>query len=322
MQNHIIEYINQISKEYSTGSATEHSYRGYLKNLIESIDSSVIAINEPKRVKAGAPDFLVATSDDHIEIGYIEAKDIGKDIDSKSYKEQFSRYKNALENLIITDYMKFQFYKNGELYTTIDIAKIENNKIVSIDDNISEFANLIRDFVSFVGQTITSSSKLATMMAHKAKLMADVMLKALDEDIENDISTELSSQYEVFKKMLIHDMSTKDFADMYAQTITYGMFTARFHDDSLDTFSRQEASELLPHTNPFLRKLFQQLAGYDLDTRIVWIVDSLVKIFISTDVKKLLENFGNTTQRNDPIIHFYEEFLAEFDPKLRKSRGV
>jgi len=100
------------------------------------------------------------------------------------------------------------------------------------------------------------------------------------------------------------------------------MFTARFHDTTLKTFSRQEAASLVPHSNPFLRSLFQQIAGYDLDTRLDWIVDSLVKIFLSTDVKKLLENFGSTTGRNDPIIHFYEEFLAEFDPKLRKARGV
>lgn len=315
-------YIAKISNEFLTGSATEHTYRGHLKDLVEAIDANVIAINEPKRVKAGAPDYLIATKTDNIEIGHIEAKDIGKDLNHKDYNEQFTRYKNALENLIITDYMEFQFYKNAQLYTTIKIAKIQDGKITPLAENFAEFINLIKNFTSFVGQSITSSSKLACMMAHKAKLMADVMLKAIEIDIETDENTELYSQYKIFKQMLIHDMTPKDFADMYAQTITYGMFTARFHDSTLQTFSRQEAAELLPHSNPFLRKLFQQLAGYDLDIRISWIVDSLVKIFLATDVTKLLENFGSTTQRNDPIIHFYEEFLAEFDPKLRKSRGV
>ena len=315
-------YIAKISNEFLTGSATEHTYRGHLKDLVEAIDANVIAINEPKRVKAGAPDYLIATKADNIEIGHIEAKDIGKDLNHKDYNEQFTRYKNALENLIITDYMEFQFYKNAQLTTTIKIAKIQDGKITPLAENFAEFINLIKDFTSFVGQSITSSSKLACMMAHKAKLMADVMLKAIEIDIETDENTELYSQYKIFKQMLIHDMTPKDFADMYAQTITYGMFTARFHDSTLQTFSRQEAAELLPHSNPFLRKLFQQLAGYDLDIRISWIVDSLVKIFLATDVTKLLDNFGSKTQRNDPIIHFYEEFLAEFDPKLRKSRGV
>jgi len=315
-------YINNLAKEHKTGSATEHSYRGYLKDLIEELDDNIIAINEPKRVKAGAPDYLIATKSDTIEIGHIEAKDIGKDINSKSYKEQFTRYKDALENLIITDYMKFQFFKNGEAYEEVEIAKLVDGNIVIQEENFEKFINLVKDFTSFIGQSITSSSKLAKMMAHKAKLMANVMLKALEQDIEDEVTSDIVGQYKTFQQMLIHDMTPKDFADMYAQTITYGMFTARFHDTTLENFSRQEAASLVPHSNPFLRSLFQQIAGYDLDTRLDWIVDSLVKIFLSTDVKKLLENFGSTTGRNDPIIHFYEEFLAEFDPKLRKARGV
>lgn len=128
---------------------------------------------------------------DHIEIGHIEAKDIGKDINHKSYTEQFTRYKNALENLIITDYMEFQFYKNRKLYTSIKIAEIQNSKIVSINNNFEEFGNLIKDFTNYIGQTITSPSKLAQMMAHKAKLMADIMFKAITQDIEIDEHTEL-----------------------------------------------------------------------------------------------------------------------------------
>lgn len=318
----IEKYITQITNEYNTGSATEHSYRGHLKELLESLDENIIAINEPKRVKAGAPDYLIATKDEHIEIGHIEAKDIGKDIHSKTYNEQFSRYKKGLENLIITDYMEFVFYKDADEYTKVKIASLQDGKIVSHPENFKEFINLIKDFTSYVGQSITSASKLAIMMAAKAKLMADVMLKALEEDIENEEFSDIYGQFKTFQDMLIHDMSPKDFADMYAQTITYGMFTARFHDKTLSTFSRQEAAELVPHSNPFLRSLFHQIAGYDLDIRISWMVDSLVKIFKATDVKKILENFGSKTQRNDPIIHFYEEFLAEFDPKLRKARGV
>lgn len=318
----ISKYITQITNEYNTGSATEHSYRGHLKELLESIDKNIIAINEPKRVKAGAPDYLIATKDEHIEIGHVEAKDIGKDIHSKTYNEQFTRYKKGLENLIITDYLEFIFYKDANEYTKIKIASLQDGKIIPHSENFEEFINLIKDFTSYVGQSITSASKLAIMMAAKAKLMADVMFKALEEDIKNEDFSDIYGQFKTFQDMLIHDMTPKDFADMYAQTITYGMFTARFHDTTLPTFSRQEAAELVPHSNPFLRSLFHQIAGYDLDTRISWMVDSLVKIFKATDVKKILENFGSKTQRNDPIIHFYEEFLAEFDPKLRKARGV
>jgi len=59
------------------------------------------------------------------------------------------------------------------------------------------------------------------------------------------------------------------------------------HDETLDTFTRQEAAQLIPQSNPFLRKLFQYIADYDLDDRIVWIVDSLADIFRATDVRTL-----------------------------------
>ncbi len=71
-----------------------------------------------------------------------------------------------------------------------------------------------------------------------------------------------------------------------------------------------------------MRKLFQYVAGYDLDTRISWVVDDLAEIFRATDIAALLKNFGAVTKRQDPIIHFYETFLSEYDPSLRKSRGV
>ena len=125
-----------------------------------------------------------------------------------------------------------------------------------------------------------------------------------------------------FKSILIHDITPKGFADVYAQTIAYGMFAARLHDPTLDTFSRQEAAELIPKSNPFLRKLFGYIAGPDIDDRIKWIVENLTEIFLACNVEEILKNYGKTTKMEDPIIHFYETFLAEYDPKLRKARGV
>src|ERR1019366_330001 len=97
---------------------------------------------------------------------------------------------------------------------------------------------------------------------------------------------------------------------------------ARLHDPTPTTFSRQEAAELIPKSNPFLRKLFGYIAGPDIDDRIKWIVDSLVEIFLACNVEEILKNYGTTTKTENPIIHFYETFLSEYDPKLRKARGV
>ena len=316
----IAQYLDKINTRFKTGISTEHTYRGDLQTLLETLAPDILVTNEPERIACGAPDYILTKN--QIPVGYIEAKDIGADLQNKSLKEQFDRYRAALDNLIITDYLDFHFYVNGEFKTSIKIAEIKEGHIITIPENFENFESLIANFCLFTGQTIRSSKKLAEMMAAKAKLLADVIEKAISSDEETQENSSIKEQLNAFKEVLIHDIKPKEFADIYAQTIAYGMFSARLHDPSLPTFTRQEAAELIPKTNPFLRKLFQYIAGYDLDNRLVWIVDSLADIFRATDIGALLKNFGKATQTHDPIIHFYETFLSEYDPKLRKARGV
>lgn len=320
----IEQYIDNINKRYKLGNATEHTFRGDLQTLIESIVPTIRATNEPKRQTCGAPDYILTKKE--IPVGFIEAKDIGdKDLEGAKKtgnKEQFDRYKASLNNLIFTDYLDFHLYIDGVFITKIAIAEMQNGSIVPLPNNFVSFTNLIKDFTSHIGQTIKSSKKLAEMMAGKARLLSDVIEKALTSDeIKNENST-LKDQMNAFKQILIHDITPKGFADVYAQTISYGMFAARLHDPTLPTFSRQEAAELIPKSNPFLRKLFGYIAGPDIDDRIKWIVDSLVEIFLACNVEEILKNYGKSTKMEDPIIHFYETFLSEYDPKLRKARGV
>ena len=316
----IQDYILELNKEFKTGRATEHSYRGYLQTLIKSIVADVMVTNEPTRVKCGAPDYIITRRD--ITIGYIEAKDIGYKLDDKQYKEQFDRYRKALENLIITDYISFWLYIDGEFIKKINIAEIVGGAIKPTIETHNEFTNLIKDFCSYVGQTIKSPKKLAEMMAGKARMLSEVIEKALTSDETNQEDSTLKDQMKAFKEILIHDITPKGFADVYAQTISYGMFAARLHDATLPTFSRHEAAELIPKSNPFLRKLFGYIAGPDIDDRIKWIVDGLVEIFLACNVEEILKNYGKATKTEDPIIHFYETFLSEYDPALRKARGV
>src|SRR5574344_1413299 len=311
--------------EEQTGDATEHTYRGTFEVLLNNIidNKDIVVANEPTRiVNVGAPDYSIKKKD--IPIGYIEAKDIGADDleGKKKNKEQFDRYKNAFDNLIITDYMDFWFYKSGELTNKIKIAKIEDNKIVALEENFLLFINNIKSFTTQISQTITSPSKLAKMMAGKARLLQNVIERAIISEDESDANNSLREQLEVFKATLIHDITPESFADIYAQTIAYGMFAARLHDDTMNTFTRQEAVFLIPKSNPFLRGLFNYVSGAECDDRIIWIIDSLAKIFLATDVKKLLDGFSQKSGMNDPIIHFYETFLSEYNPALRKSRGV
>ena len=320
----IQQYIDNINQRYRLGNATEHTFRGDLQQLIESLVSDIRATNEPKRQKCGAPDYILTKKD--IPVGFIEAKDIGdKDLEGAKKtgnKEQFDRYKASLNNLIFTDYISFLLYREGEFVTKITIAEITEKGIKAIPENFVQFENLIKDFCTHIGQTIKSSKKLAEMMAGKARLLSEVIEKALTSDEENSDDSTLKDQMNAFKNILIHDISPKGFADVYAQTIAYGMFAARYHDPTLPTFSRQEAYELIPKSNPFLKKLFGYIAGLEVDDRIKWIVDDLVNIFLACNVEEMLKNYGKSTKMEDPIIHFYEDFLSEYDPKLRKARGV
>ncbi|MDA3886778.1 MAG: N-6 DNA methylase [Candidatus Delongbacteria bacterium] len=317
----IQEYLTSIDKRYKSGISREHAYRSDLESLVRHLAPDVEVTNEPSNVTdCGNPDYVITSK--KIPIGYIEAKDIGKDLNSKTYKEQFTRYKKALDNLIITDYTYFQFFQNGELVDEIRIGEIHENAIKPITYNFTKFENRIRNFCIFIGQTIKSSKRLAEMMAAKARLLQNVLENAVTTDEKSPENTSLNDQYKTFKDILIHDLQPKEFADIYAQTLAYGMFAARLHDKTLDDFSRQEAAELIPKSNPFLRKLFGYVAGPDIDDRIKTTVDNLADVFRATNVDALLHNFGKTTQTSDPIIHFYETFLAEYDPKLRKSRGV
>jgi len=315
----VAQFFARVKAVHQTGAATEHSYRSALEQLLSGLAEGIAALNEPKRVACGAPDFIVQRGE--IVIGYVEAKDLGVNLNklNDSNKNQQARYLKALPNLIYTNCLDWQFFRNGTLVASVSIGSLAS-AIQTQPDQYTALENLLRDFIAQRPQTITSPRVLAEMMAGKAVLIKDVLRQALEADTERE--TALAHQYQAFSEHLIHDITPADFADLYAETIAYGMFAARLHDTTTDTFSRQEALELLPKSNPFLRSLFAYIAGPDLDERIRWIIDDLADVFQAANVHKLMQGFGKLTGRNDPFLHFYETFLAAYNPAKRKARGV
>lgn len=321
----IKEYISIVNQKYRAGNATEHSYRGTLEQLMQTLLPNLRIVNEPKRVECGAPDYI-ASRKDGMPVFYIEAKDIGdNDLDGRNphgHKEQFDRYKQALDYIIFTDYLDFHLYEHGEFVDSVRIAEVKGDKIVEINDVEDKFIAIIQHLENSAIQRITSAPRLAKLMAGKARLLANIIETAMNDESRSYENDNLQGQYKAFKDVLIHDLNKGDFADIYAQTIAYGMFAARLHDDTPGDFSREEAARLIPKTNPFLRQIFNNLAGNDLDERITWVVDDLVTVFQATDLRKLMESYSKDKRHHDPMIHFYEDFLSEYNPKLRKSKGV
>jgi predicted helicase len=319
------EYISTVNQKFRAGNATEHTYRGVLEQLMQSLLPKLRIVNEPKREKCGAPDYI-ASRKDGMPVFYIEAKDIGdNDLDGRNphgHKEQFTRYKQALDYIIFTDYLDFHLYEQGEFVDSVRIAEIKGGKIVGIDEAEDRFIGMVQHLGTSAIQRITSAPRLAKLMAGKARLLANIIETAMNDETYSEANDNLQGQYNAFKDVLIQELKKSDFADIYAQTIAYGMFAARLHDDTPEDFSREEAARLIPKTNPFLRQIFNNLAGNDLDDRIAWVVDDLVTVFKATNLQKIMASYSRDKLHHDPMIHFYEDFLSEYNPKLRKSKGV
>lgn len=319
--NLVRKYLSEITAQWRTGQATEHSYRPALKSLLEELLQKVIVINEPAHIACGAPDYILRDRRTSLHLGFIEAKDIDDgDLDGNGvHKEQFNRYKNSLENLCFTDYLDFHFYEGGEFKDKLRIAEICGDKLVpAAEPVIEKFVSKIEHFGAAKAQTITSPVRLAKLMAGKARLLAQAIKEFLLQD--TDKTSMLAVQMAAFRQVLIHDISEEPFAGVYAQTITYGMFAARLHDDTPEDFTRAEAANLIPKTNPLLRQMFNYIAADTNDT-VKWIVDDLITLFAATDLRQIMKDYGKSTEQTDPILHFYEDFLAAYNPDLRKARG-
>jgi len=315
-------YCKAIANRHRRGLAAERSYYGDLETLMRAMLPGVEITVEPRGLPDFIPDFVLTRK--RIPLGYIETKDVDKSLDDSAYQKQFSRYLQSLDNLIFTNYLQFRFHRDGEAAAVaeVDIAALQGGKIKPLPQNFVRFADLVTDFGAYQGQTITTADDLAARMADKARLLAGVIEKALDEKTEAAENRSLDAQLRTFKKYLISDINEQRFAGVYAQTIAYGLFVARLHDSMPGDFSRRKAAELIPSSNPFLRKFFGYIADFDLDKRIRWIVDDLADVFRATEVDEVMRGFGRATGRTDPFLHFYETFLGKYDSSLRKGRGV
>lgn len=320
MQNIFDNYIQSISSKFSHLETSEMGYRAdfeiLLKGIFESINVKRVD-HDPKAKQGNKPDFIVINKD--VPILYIEAKDIGVSLDKVEKSKQMARY-FGYTNLVLTDYVEFRFYRNGLPYEEpIKIASydLKNRIITPLSQNYEHAAKTLLDFTQSQKEPIKSGKHLSRIMGGKAQRIRDNIRHFLISDSAQN--KELVHIYKAIKKMLVHDLTIDTFSDMYAQTLVYGLFVARYYDDSPDTFSRQEARDLVPASNPFLQHFFDHISGPNFDKRLSYIVDELCLVFQHADTKKLIEGYMGDA---DPVIHFYEDFLKEYDPVLRKKMGA
>jgi hypothetical protein len=321
-------YLKEIFKVAQLGDAREESYYSTLDGLLNGYAKSIGKTNIhittlPKKTDAGNPDFRVWDGKQHI-VGYIEAKSpTVENLNQIETTEQLKRYRQTFPNLILTNFLEFRLYRNGKLIDKVpfDISfDLHKPKTIPKVEKEPDFLNLLDKFFSFSLPKVYDAKNLAIELAKRTRfLKEEVIAQELKEEEETKKGFILGF-YEAFRKYLISGLTKEDFADLYAQTITYGLFAARTRSEN--GFNRKLAYYNIPHTIGILRDVFQFVSLGDLPYQMEWIIDDISEVLTVTDVKNILHQYFHEGKGKDPIVHFYETFLAEYDPKKRKSRGV
>lgn len=321
-------YLTRIFEVAKQGDAREESYYSGLEDLITQYAKSVGTTTThvttlPKKTEAGNPDFRIWDGQQHI-IGYIEAKPPTEDnLDHIEETEQLTRYRRTFPNLILTNFCEFRLYRDGQLVERVQLARpfiVHTLKTLPPVEQAPEFLNLLEQFFAFSLPQSYSAKTLAIELAKRTRFLRDqVIAEELKEETEKG-SGHILGFYEAFQQHLISGLTKDDFADLYAQTITYGLFAARTRSDN--GFNRKLAFDCIPPTIGILRDVFRFISMGDLPQRMEWIVDDIAHVLAVADVNQILRKYYQEGKGQDPIIHFYETFLAEYDPAARERRGV
>ncbi|RKU22697.1 hypothetical protein C6500_04135 [Candidatus Poribacteria bacterium] len=313
-QTHCDRYLQNVQQTQGTSAATpELSLYPHLQAFLEDVavehfDRDTITFTqEPRQLdQIGRPDFIAM--DGLLPIGYIEAEAYGRDLDALTghAAEQTARFIENLDNFILTNFVEFRLYRDGQLRVTANITDAPEN-----------LETLLERFLNAGHIQISSPEVLARYLAKRTReLQTQIATTLTDED------SNIHTMFSAFRQTLISTLTPDDFADMYAQTLAYGLFAARCTLPNATNFSRHTAVEALPRSNPFLIELFYHVASPRLETNVTYILDDIASLLRNVPTEMLRTAFAARNHLEDPVIHFYETFLAEYDPQRRVDRGV
>jgi len=321
----IKEYLSQIIKTTTQGDAREESYYPHFSNFLYDFAVSIGRTKTqittlPKKTEAGNPDFRVWDGKENI-VGYIEAKKPGENLNLIEDSEQLKRYLKTFPNVILTDFYEFRLYRSGILIDKTFVARsaLARKGIHPPIENEEKFIALLSKFFAFSLPKVTTAEQLARELAIRTRFLRDEVI-SVEMEQQQKGKGELYGFFETFKKFLISHLTEKDFADLFSQTITYGMFAARTR--SAGGFNRKLAYDLIPKTIGILRNVFRFVSQGDLPTHMEVMIDDIAEVLNAADVKNILQGYYKAGKGEDPIVHFYETFLSEYDPATREKRGV
>jgi len=315
-------YFEEIHKIYAAGDFREESFYSSLKALIEQcsqffpLQNGAGVLVQPKKTEVGIPDFLIRKDGDII--GYIEAKSPDATLDEAGKSEQLRRYRESLPNLILTNFLEFRLYRNDTPVDRVEVgrqATLQRLKYPAVPEKLDLFFELLGKFFSFSTPEIKTSSSLSIELARKTRFLEHILQEELSRDNE-----EVSRFYKAFQEELIESLTKERFADLYAQTITYGLFAARMRVQ--DGFNKDIAWQFIPESLPLLKEIFYSFTGPHFPESLLWVVDDISQVLQKADISSIYKEFKTTKWEEDPVINFYETFLATYNPEERQRLGV
>ncbi|HFP7794186.1 TPA: type ISP restriction/modification enzyme [Campylobacter jejuni] len=322
----------------------EHTHRTALQNLLQTIkdnqdkQNKISIKQEPNNDKEGrgAPDFLITK--DFLTLGYIENKRVNANLDNIITSDQILKYTKLSPNIILTDYLRFILLslndkneiiicKEVKICSLDEIKSIVKNQSL-LDTKTQELNELFSIFFSKIPNPINSALDFANHLSLRTRILKDELLLS----IENEA---LISLFNTFKETLYKELSYEEFCDSFAQTLTYSLFLAKLNNDTAKEIDLNNAKKFIPKSFPLIRSMSGFLDdSFENLENIKWLLEEIINIINHIDITSIIKELNKTGEKDlfnrptilsthkDPYLHFYETFLASYDPKLREVRGV
>ena len=323
-----LENWNQYIKELiDVKDDLEHSGRTYLENLLRSFtDKFKIKLkHEPKRDKngKGVPDFKFYLND--TDIGYLENKKIGENLDKVLKSDQIKKYQELTDNLILTDYLRWIWIYKGKISKDIRLCEkniLEQRKIQLNETACREISNLVDDFLSQRPMIITKAKNLAEKLSKPTRTIKEEIYRILSSE-EYEKNSQIEGIFKVFQTEISENITKEDFSDCFAQTFTYSLFLTKITLNSADKITLYNISSITPQSFALIKDILSFINQIENYPTLKPYVECLLHIINHTDADCITQDLKtNKNEFEDPYIHFYENFLTAYDYEKRKDLGV
>ncbi|GAA7547841.1 DNA methyltransferase [Helicobacter pylori] len=314
------EYLEGI-KDLASEKKNELTHRLFLHTLLNRLknhfNKEFKIEHEPKKDKQGGqPDFRVSFQG--LNIGYIENKRVGTNLNRLLKSDQILKYLELNPNLMLTDYLNFMWVGKDENNAPLSKKEIS---VASLDElskplkpnpqTERDLIELFKSFFNYEAAPITNAKDFATHLSAPTKYLKDALITYQKD-------TQVSSIFKNFKEYLYEELSFEDFSDAFAQTLTYSLFIAKLNHP-FEKINLDNVRSSIPKNFAVIREMADFLKKLDAIKEIQWLLNEILSLINHVDMGSIIKDLNDD---KDPYLHFYETFLSTYDPKLREKKGV